>query len=86
MTIASQQLASRRGGIDDGPLRDGSVFDLHYHIGDHERACPVSDHNDGAVPRVLCDRLVNQPLAFDVDLARGLVHHEDLGVAKEGPR
>ena len=45
----------------------------------------MRDHDHGTVFDIACKGLVDEPLALHVDLARGLVEHEDLGVAEKRP-
>src|SRR3954447_8104694 len=46
-------------------------------------ALAVRDHDQRAIAAKFGERFVDQPLAFDVDLAGRLVENQDFGVAEE---
>src|SRR4051812_26450345 len=62
------------------------AFHAHDSGGERERAFSMGDHDQRTIFTEFGKRLMNQPLALDVDLAGGFVENEDFRVAKERAR
>src|SRR3954452_11234328 len=60
-----------------------AMLDTHNPRRELQRTLAVRDHNQRAIAAKLGERFVDQPLAFDVDLAGRLVENQDFGVAEE---
>ena len=66
-------------------LDDAAVFDDDNHVGAGDRAQPVGDDEARSSAHQMAEALLNQPLAFRVEIAGGLVENQQLGVGQDRP-